>query len=119
MHGSERRPGQGRPVAAGLRVQLGAQQVGHPLLGAPDLAPGQVLVQLLAQVAAQVVGEAWSVFLGGGSAFSDKANPKVVVQVGKAGDTGIVEISDIIFATRAPGKSPYPDWLSNSADGLV
>ncbi|KAI1790568.1 exo-beta-1,3-glucanase [Ganoderma leucocontextum] len=51
---------------------------------------------------AQVVGEAWSVFLGSGSAFANKASPKVVVQVGKPGDTGNVEISDIIFATRAP-----------------
>ncbi|EJF66026.1 exo-beta-1,3-glucanase [Dichomitus squalens] len=51
---------------------------------------------------AQVVGEAWSVFLGSGSAFSDQSNPKVVVQVGQPGDTGIVEISDIIFATQAP-----------------
>ena len=52
---------------------------------------------------AQVVGEAWSVFLGAGDAFADQANPKVVVQVGEEDDTGIVEISDIIFATRAPG----------------
>ena len=54
---------------------------------------------------AQVVGEAWSVFLGSGSAFSDQSNPKVVVQVGQPGDTGIVEISEIIFATQAPGTN--------------
>ncbi|KAM5534110.1 hypothetical protein V8D89_012291 [Ganoderma adspersum] len=50
----------------------------------------------------QVVGEVWSVFLGAGHKFSDQANPRVVVQVGEQGDTGIVEISDIIFATQAP-----------------
>ncbi|PIL24167.1 hypothetical protein GSI_13920 [Ganoderma sinense ZZ0214-1] len=50
----------------------------------------------------QVVGEAWSVFLGAGRKFSDQANPRVMVQVGEENDIGIVEISDIIFATQAP-----------------
>ncbi|RDX56567.1 exo-beta-1,3-glucanase [Lentinus brumalis] len=50
----------------------------------------------------QVVGEGWSVIMGGGSAFQDQNNPKVMVQVGNAGDEGIVEISDIIFATQGP-----------------
>ncbi|KAI0332110.1 exo-beta-1,3-glucanase [Cubamyces sp. BRFM 1775] len=50
----------------------------------------------------QVVGEAWSVIMGGGSAFQDQNNPTVMVRVGAAGDEGIVEISDIIFATRGP-----------------
>ncbi|KAJ7184278.1 exo-beta-1,3-glucanase [Mycena filopes] len=48
---------------------------------------------------AQVVGEAWSVIAGKGSAFQDVANPKAVVQVGAAGSSGIVEITDIIFST--------------------
>lgn len=68
---------------------------------------------------AQVVGEAWSVLLGGGSAFSDKANPKVVVQVGQPGETGNVEISDIIFATQAPGASSCLVWISNRANCLA
>ncbi|KAI0372846.1 exo-beta-1,3-glucanase [Pilatotrama ljubarskyi] len=50
----------------------------------------------------QIVGEVWSVILGSGAAFQDQANPKAVVRVGNAGDEGIVEISDIIFATRGP-----------------
>ncbi|KAL7283547.1 hypothetical protein ACG7TL_002981 [Trametes sanguinea] len=50
----------------------------------------------------QVVGEAWSVIMGGGSAFQDQNNPTVMVRIGNAGDEGIVEISDIIFATRGP-----------------
>ncbi|CDO72902.1 Glycoside Hydrolase Family 55 protein [Trametes cinnabarina] len=50
----------------------------------------------------QVVGEAWSVILGSGSAFQDQNNPKAVVRVGSPGDEGIVEISDIIFSTRGP-----------------
>ncbi|KAH9857052.1 exo-beta-1,3-glucanase [Lenzites betulinus] len=50
----------------------------------------------------QVVGEAWSVIMGGGAAFADQANPAVVVRVGNAGDEGTVEITDIVFATRGP-----------------
>lgn len=54
---------------------------------------------------ARIVGEVWSVIMGSGSAFSDVSSPKQVVKVGNAGDTGDVEISDIIFATKAPGQS--------------
>ncbi|KAI0748312.1 exo-beta-1,3-glucanase [Daedaleopsis nitida] len=50
----------------------------------------------------QMVGEGWSVIMGGGSKFSDQKNPHVMVRVGQAGDEGTVEISDIIFATQAP-----------------
>ncbi|OCH86564.1 exo-beta-1,3-glucanase [Obba rivulosa] len=50
----------------------------------------------------QMVGEAWSVIMGGGSAFQDQSNPTVMVKVGNSGDEGIVEITDIIFATQGP-----------------
>jgi glucan 1,3-beta-glucosidase len=53
---------------------------------------------------ARIVGEAWSVILGGGSAFTDQDAPRVVVQIGEPGDEGTVEISDMIFATRGPGR---------------
>ncbi|EJU01870.1 exo-beta-1-3-glucanase [Dacryopinax primogenitus] len=49
-----------------------------------------------------VVGEVWSVILGGGSTFSNGANPVPVVQVGTPGSTGVLEISDIVFSTRGP-----------------
>lgn len=52
----------------------------------------------------QVVGEAWSVILGGGSNFQSQADPRVVVQAGSAGSQGILEISDIIFSTAGPSK---------------
>lgn len=52
----------------------------------------------------QIVGEAWSVILAGGSAFQNQNNPKVVVQAGTAGSTGVMEISDMIFSTVGPGK---------------
>ncbi|KAK0225091.1 exo-beta-1,3-glucanase [Armillaria nabsnona] len=50
----------------------------------------------------QIVGEAWSVIAGKGSAFQDQSNPQVVVRVGAQGSQGTVEISDIIFSTIAP-----------------
>jgi glucan 1,3-beta-glucosidase len=52
-----------------------------------------------------MVGEAWSVIAGKGSAFQNQASPQVVVQVGSAGSSGVVEISDIIFTTVGPSKS--------------
>lgn len=52
----------------------------------------------------QIVGEGWPVILGGGSNFQSQTSPRVVVQAGTAGSEGILEISDIVFATAAPGK---------------
>ncbi|EIN07504.1 beta-1,3-glucanase [Punctularia strigosozonata HHB-11173 SS5] len=51
---------------------------------------------------ARVVGEVWPVILGSGSAFNDQNNPKQVVKVGNAGDTGTIEITDVLFATQGP-----------------
>lgn len=50
----------------------------------------------------QLVGEAWSVILGGGPAFADVRNPRVVVRAGEPGSRGVLEISDVVFATRGP-----------------
>ena len=41
---------------------------------------------------------------GGEEMVADYNNPKPVVQVGAPGSTGLLEITDIIFTTRAPGK---------------
>ncbi|EIN07518.1 exo-beta-1,3-glucanase [Punctularia strigosozonata HHB-11173 SS5] len=51
---------------------------------------------------ARVVGEVWPVILGSGDAFNDQSNPKQVVKVGNSGDTGTIEITDILFATQGP-----------------
>ncbi|CAE6353085.1 unnamed protein product [Rhizoctonia solani] len=48
-----------------------------------------------------VVGEIWSTVIGGGSAFADQTKPTPVIQVGNPGDKGVVEISDMVFSTRA------------------
>ncbi|KAI6146888.1 glycoside hydrolase family 55 protein [Pisolithus tinctorius] len=50
----------------------------------------------------QIVGEAWSVILAGGSAFQNQNSPKVAIQAGTAGSTGLMEISDMILSTAGP-----------------
>ncbi|KDR79424.1 hypothetical protein GALMADRAFT_223633 [Galerina marginata CBS 339.88] len=50
----------------------------------------------------QMVGEAWTVLAGKGSAFQDQNNPKPVFQAGAAGSQGILEITDILFTTIGP-----------------
>lgn len=51
----------------------------------------------------RIVGEAYPVILASGYAyFADMNNPRVVVQVGRPGDTGTVEWSDMIISTAGP-----------------
>ncbi|KAJ7445699.1 exo-beta-1,3-glucanase [Mycena galericulata] len=50
----------------------------------------------------QLVGEGWSVIAGKGAAFQNVNSPQVVVQVGAPGSSGVLEITDIIFATVGP-----------------
>lgn len=49
----------------------------------------------------RVVGEALStVIMGAGPKFSDMKNPRPVVQVGKPGETGYIEWSDMMVSTQ-------------------
>ncbi|KAI9735306.1 MAG: hypothetical protein M1818_006500 [Claussenomyces sp. TS43310] len=51
----------------------------------------------------RITGEMWPLIMAGGSSsFSDMSSPKPVFQVGQAGDTGAVEMSDLIFETKGP-----------------
>lgn len=50
----------------------------------------------------RMVGEAWPVLMGAGPSFQNPSSPRPVVQVGKKGDTGVLEISDMVFSTRGP-----------------
>lgn len=54
---------------------------------------------------ARIVGEAWSVIAGSGSAFVNQDAPQVVVRVGEKGSQGIVEITDMLFTTVGPGTT--------------
>ena len=48
----------------------------------------------------KVVGESYSVIMSTGSYFGSVTAPQPVVQVGNAGDTGVVEWSDMIVSTQ-------------------
>ncbi|KAJ7157275.1 exo-beta-1,3-glucanase [Mycena filopes] len=67
----------------------------------------------------QIVGEAWSVIAGKGAAFQNSNSPQPVVQVGAAGSTGVVEITDIIFSTIGPaGGAIVVEWnVKQSSQG--
>lgn len=50
----------------------------------------------------RITGEIWPLIMAKGTAFADQANPTPVFQVGQVGDTGSVEMSDLIFETLGP-----------------
>ena len=50
----------------------------------------------------KIVGESYSVIMSSGTFFNSQSSPQAVVQVGNAGDTGVVEWSDMIVATQGP-----------------
>ncbi|KAG6917782.1 hypothetical protein DXG01_001054 [Tephrocybe rancida] len=50
----------------------------------------------------QIVGEAWSVIAGSGSAFQNQASPQAVVKAGDTNSQGVLEISDMLFSTIGP-----------------
>ncbi|OBT63534.1 hypothetical protein VE03_07016 [Pseudogymnoascus sp. 23342-1-I1] len=51
----------------------------------------------------RITGEIWPLIMAGGdSFFKDQANPKPVFKVGNSGESGAVEISDLIFQTLGP-----------------
>jgi len=51
----------------------------------------------------RITGEIWPLIMAGGTtSFSDQTNPQPVFQVGQPGDTGAVEMSDLIFETLGP-----------------
>eukprot|EP01117_Protostelium_nocturnum_P001900 TRINITY_DN1245_c0_g2_i2.p1 TRINITY_DN1245_c0_g2~~TRINITY_DN1245_c0_g2_i2.p1 ORF type:complete len:739 (-),score=196.15 TRINITY_DN1245_c0_g2_i2:213-2429(-) len=50
----------------------------------------------------RITGYLWSILMAKGSNFADMNNPRPVVKVGNAGDSGIVELSDLLFSTSGP-----------------
>jgi glucan 1,3-beta-glucosidase len=53
-------------------------------------------------VGSKIVGSGWSQIMGTGSNFQNAASPTVMVQVGNAGDSGVIEISDMLFTVKGP-----------------
>ncbi|KAK6527262.1 hypothetical protein TWF281_010450 [Arthrobotrys megalospora] len=60
----------------------------------------KVTSQIFVPVGSKIVGESWSQIMGTGSYFADATNPKVMVKVGNPGESGVIEIQDMIFTTR-------------------
>lgn len=63
----------------------------------------------------RIVGQLWSQIMATGPAFSSMQHPKVAVRVGNPGDSGIVEIQDMMFTTK--GSTPGAvllEWNINS-----
>ena len=72
----------------------------------------------------KIVGESFSVILSYGDFFNDIDNPQPVVQIGKSGETGTIEWSDMIVSTQgqqrgavlfeynlnSPSSSPSGIW---------
>jgi glucan 1,3-beta-glucosidase len=50
----------------------------------------------------RITGRVWSQLVAKGSAFADMLNPTPMIQVGRPGDTGTVEFSDMIFTSIGP-----------------
>ncbi|KAK1458297.1 hypothetical protein CMEL01_15644 [Colletotrichum melonis] len=51
-------------------------------------------------VGSRMIGSMWSQIMGSGPYFEDESNPKVMVQVGDKGDSGVIEISDMMFTVK-------------------
>jgi hypothetical protein len=50
----------------------------------------------------KITGEMWPTIFASGVEFQDELSPKPVFQVGRPGDVGAVEMSDLMFATAGP-----------------
>jgi glucan 1,3-beta-glucosidase len=60
-----------------------------------------------------MTGEMWPLIMASGQFFGDASQPKPVFQVGQAGDTGAVEMSDLIFETLGPAPGAVlVEWNS-------
>jgi glucan 1,3-beta-glucosidase len=67
----------------------------------------------------KIVGEIWPLLMASGDAFSDENNPIPMLQIGEAGDTGSVEIQDLILETKgsAPGAILMEWNVAGSSQG--
>ncbi|KAF2087046.1 glycoside hydrolase family 55 protein [Saccharata proteae CBS 121410] len=66
----------------------------------------------------KITGEIWPLIMASGSKFQDALNPVAVFQVGTAGDTNGVEMSDLIFETKGPAPGAIlVQWNTNPSQG--
>jgi hypothetical protein len=66
----------------------------------------------------KITGEIWPLIVAKGSSFSDASNPKPVFQVGQPGESGSVEITDMLFSTNGPAPGAVMiQWNLKSSQG--
>jgi glucan 1,3-beta-glucosidase len=67
----------------------------------------------------KIVGEIWPLLMASGTAFSDQNNPIPLLQIGEAGDTGDVEMQDLILETKGPAPGAIlMEWnVAGSSQG--
>ncbi len=67
----------------------------------------------------KMTGEIWPLIMASGTAFANQASPAPVFQVGQPGDSGAVEMSDLIFETKGPAPGAIMvEWnVAESSQG--
>ncbi|KAK4866452.1 hypothetical protein LT330_008384 [Penicillium expansum] len=67
----------------------------------------------------KITGEIWPMLMAHGDKFADQENPVPVFQVGQKGDTGSVEMSDLIITTKGPAPGAIlMEWnVAGSSQG--
>ncbi|ETN43061.1 uncharacterized protein HMPREF1541_02219 [Cyphellophora europaea CBS 101466] len=66
----------------------------------------------------RITGEIWPLIMVSGPTFSDVNNPQPAFRVGNPGDSGAVEITDIMFETRGPTPGAIMmEWNVADPDG--
>jgi glucan 1,3-beta-glucosidase len=80
--------------------QILASAAGSNLVIFFDAGTYKVTSTIFIPVGSRIVGESFSVIMGAGPFFSNIKSPQPVVSVGLAGQTGVVEWSDMIVSTQ-------------------
>ncbi|KAG8528789.1 uncharacterized protein KY384_006477 [Bacidia gigantensis] len=67
----------------------------------------------------KITGEIWPIIMASGQTFSNAEKPVPVFQVGQPGDSGAVEMSDLVFSTKGPAPGAIlVEWnLASSSQG--
>lgn len=62
-------------------------------------------------IGSRIIGQAWSQIMGKGTKFQNELKPRAVVQVGRRGDVGIIEIQDLMFTVSgATAGAVVVEW---------
>ena len=69
----------------------------------------------------KIVGEIWPMLMASGKKFSDENNPIPMLQIGKPGEVGSFEMSDLLLETKGPAPGAIMlEWnLAESSQGAA